>query len=213
MASKNANKNNTRKSDAALDDEAEMTSTNPAAAKEARLRAASQHTDATMGTGDPTTTKTPRPRIPAGAAPIDILGIHLGDNTLLQQRACLVVGQKPSDEAVEGLATRMSTLAKKVKDKAINLVRHSDNPDNVQVYTRIALDELLAKGELTSKGIQDRYAQVPYKPGTQRAQGNQIMQLFPALNVATKDGSTLRLNEDSTIVQAYRNARQAKTTA
>lgn len=153
---------------------------------------------------DPDAATTPRVKIAPGSTPSMVLAQHLGgDGAALYEQSRLVLGDKPNAHTAENTGGIINKLAKKVAEKAVNLLRHRASPDNVQVYTRIGMDLLLKKGELTSKGLTDKFLE-KYTPGTARAQANQIMNLFPALKVADKVGSTLTLNDDSVIVAEYK---------
>lgn len=149
----------------------------------------------------------PRIKVAPGSTPAQVLAAHLGSKEAVNDACRLVVGDKATDAQAESVGGVINKLAKKVAEKAVNLLRHKSSPDNVQVYTRIAMEKLVKDGELTSKGLVEHYLGRKYKDGTARAQANQIMQLFPALKVADKTGSTMTLNDDSVIVQAYRAAK------
>jgi hypothetical protein len=154
------------------------------------------------------TEKVARPRIPAGSKPSEVLALHITEPSALYEACKLTKNDEPSKSAFNAFAKTIDGLAKKVGEKAVNLIRHQSSPDNVQVYTRIGLDHLLDQGTMTSASLRGVYS-AKYKPGTCSAQSNQIMQLFPALGIASReDKSTLKLNRDSSIVAAYRKARK-----
>jgi hypothetical protein len=49
--------------------------------------------------------------------------------------------------------------------------------------------------------LKNKYLSRPYSPGTASAQSSQMMQLLPALQIATRVGNTLELNEDSPLLE------------
>lgn len=162
-------------------------------------------TEPTTSAGTTDAKRGPKTRIPPGSKPSAILRAHIADEPALFEAARLNKEDKPDGDTFKTTAGIIDNLAKKVGEKAVNLLRFRSQPDQVQVYTRMGLNQLVTQGEVTSKGFVDLFS-AKYKPGTARAQGSQLMQLFPALGVATKDGSTLKLNRSSVIVQAFRKA-------
>lgn len=127
----------------------------------------------------------------------------------LQKAAMLVVGDTASSSTVDTLFDRIDKLAKKVGEKAANLVRNRCNPARIQGYTRDGLNLLIDKGEVTSKDLFAGFMG-KYKEGTARSQANQLMSLFPALGIAERIGrSGLKLNPDSLIVADFKSAGSA----
>lgn len=171
--------------------------TTPKAAKKPKLD----------GDGNPITT-TPRPKIAAGSTPAQVLAAHITDPAMLGEHSRLLKSDKADDAGlIAATGGIINKLAKKVGEKAINLLRHRDNPTQVQVYTRMGLDQLAKEGTITSKGLVDMFS-TKYKPGTARAQANQLMHLFPALQVATVNSDkSLVANKDSVILTAYNKAK------
>ena len=187
----------------------------PQRAKPARASVATK-TEANDDTGTTEGTKRgPRVKIAPGSTPSQVLQAHMTDEKQLYG-ACVLDkadGDNPTKHTFNALAKRIDGLAKKVGEKAVNMIRNRSNPGGVQVYTRIALDHLIEQGKMTSASLRGVYAGRsayggPYKTGTQSAQANQIMQLFPALGIAerSEDKSTLTLNKGSAIVADYRKA-------
>lgn len=156
-------------------------------------------------------------RIPAGTSIAEALRLHLdGDEAKLFEASRLNLEDEPNEAAFNVLAGRLKGLAKKVGEKALNLLRHQSARDSVQVYTRIALDLLIQKGEFTAKELMKAYATAGdgYSPGTQAAQSNQIMQLFPALLIADRPSSDrLVLRDESVIVANFSKSTGSKQNA
>lgn len=151
--------------------------------------------------------KTPRPKIAPGSAPSAVLAAHITDEALLHTACVLSKGDTADAAQAKTVMGVIDKLAKKVAEKAVNLIRHRSNPSSIQVYTRIGMDMLLRDGVITSKGLVDKLQATKYTIGTARSQANQIMLLFPALQVATAtEKGTIALNKDSVIVRDYRNA-------
>ena len=147
---------------------------------------------------------TPRVRVPAGSKPSVVLALHVPDVEERHRAMRLTRDDAIGEETSLVTAGIIDKLAKKVGEKAVNLLRHRGQPEKVQVYTQIGLDLLIAEGVLTSKALTERFA-VKYKDGTCRAQGNQLMQLLPALQIV-KPGSvkgTLVPNKRSLILADY----------
>lgn len=149
--------------------------------------------------------RTPRVSRAAGAKPSDVLAQVL-DTAQLAQAACLVSGEVASEELTDSLMTTINGLAKKVGDKAVNLLRHNENPAKLQKYTVIGLNTLIAGGDATSRTFTDALMAAGYTIGTARSQANQLMSLLPALKVAEKNGRQLTLREDSVIREKFQAA-------
>lgn len=93
----------------------------------------------------------------------------------------------------------------KVKEKVTNLLHGVLTGGSISVYTAIALEELkkayLEERELSSHDIRKAYEAKGYKSGTVNAQAGQMMTLFPALKMATRDArSTLKPNPNSVLL-------------
>lgn len=154
-------------------------------------------------------------RIPNGTSIAGALRIYMEDDEKLFAVSRLNNDDEANETAFNVLGGRLKGLAKKVGEKALNLLRNQGSRDAVQVYTRIALDLLIQKGEFTSKDLMKAYATAGdgYSPGTQAAQSNQIMQLFPALLIADRDGSKLTLRDESVIVASFKKSTGTKANA
>lgn len=153
----------------------------------------------------PTTPATPRPRIIPGSTPSQVLAQHINDTEKLNAACVLEIGDEPSDANTAQLGGIMDKLAKKIGEKAVNLLRGRDNMASLQVYTRIGIEKLVANGTMTSKDLVDHYhsgaAGKSYSIGTARAQGNQLMTLLPAMKIANETSKgTLEVNPKSAIL-------------
>lgn len=150
---------------------------------------------------------TPRVKIAPGSTPSQVLAQHITDAEQLHAAAQLEVGDAATAENWAGVAGRIDALAKKIGEKAVNMLRNRKNPSAWQVYTKVGMEMLLENGTMTSAELTRHYNSTKYTIGTARAQCNQIMTLLPALRVAnvTSKG-TLEVNENSTIVRDYRAA-------
>jgi len=174
--------------------------------------------DAAQATGSKPTDRTrsastggSRVRIEPGSTPSQVLAAHITDRDALYNAAVLSRGDEPNKRTFDAMAQRLDGLAKKVAEKGVNLLRYRSEPEKVQVYTSMGLNALIEQGEATSKSLTDLFGR-KYKPGTARAQSNQLMSLFPALGIAERSGSTLKLSKDSMIVRDFKRA-STKTSA
>ena len=91
-------------------------------------------------------------------------------------------------------------IAKKVGEKAVNVVQALMTNRNLSVYTQVALRELVNSGSMSSGQLASVYqaTQKPnktetYSKGTANAQAQQMAALFPALGIAVKYGKALKL--------------------
>lgn len=190
------------------------------AAIDAEANAASAKTEAyAEQEGDPTPTasvtsitagkkkaaSTPRVSRAAGARASSVLVSKFEPDALLKA-AMLVSGDVEDESLVEALKDDVDKLAKKVGDKAVNLIRFQGDSKKLQGYTRIGLSKLIEDGEASSKQLTDHFVSAGYTIGTARSQANQLMTLFPALKVAHKSGRNLLLNADSTIAASFKAA-------
>lgn len=97
-----------------------------------------------------------------------------------------------------------AALAIKPADKAVNLFGWLKGKCDLSVYTHMALKHMIAQGgDATSKSLAAYYEARPLGKSTALAQTNQIMSLFPALGIAQRNGSALKINEKSEFVVAF----------
>lgn len=174
--------------------------TAPTTSKGRKTRAAKATND-----GEAPGTPTPRPRIIPGSTPSQVLAQHINDGEKLNAICVLEVGDQPSDANTTQVAGIMDNLAKKIGEKAVNLLRSRDNLANLQVYTRIGIEKLMKDGTMTSKALTDHYHSGAggknYSIGTARAQCNQLMTLLPAMKIATETSKgNLEVNQNSAIL-------------
>ncbi len=174
---------------------------------------ADQSADESDGTASATVTpisaaKRSRVSRAAGAKAFDVLKGAMNDDEL-QKAAMLVSGDADDPALVDALRDTVNGLAKKVGDKATNLLRHAGNPAKLQKFTSIGLNYLREKGSFSSKDLVDHYQTQGYTIGTARSQANQIMTLLPALKVAEKSGRVLTKREDSSLLASYEGALSA----
>lgn len=152
-------------------------------------------------TGEPEKVAAPKRQSLSGMLPSQALHTAMGDKVY---EHCIMTPKQKSMtadarklEIDEHLANVVDGLAKKVKEKAINVFLAVSGQANLSVYTQVALKLLKDKGEFSGTELKDRYLSRPYSPGTASAQSSQMMQLLPALHIATREGNKLVLNEDS----------------
>lgn len=151
------------------------------------------------------TTRAPRVSRAAGGKSSAVLASVMPAEALLKA-ACLVSGDVEDPALVDALKTNVDSLAKKVGDKAVNLLRNASDPRKLQNYTRLGLEFLIENGAASSKTLTDMLQAKGYTIGTARSQANQLMALLPALKVADRSGRNLALNADSTLVTQFTDA-------
>lgn len=127
------------------------------------------------------------------------LGDKADDFTVLVKKDA----DRDVSERREEVVELVDGLAKKVREKAVNLFDGAANGRKLSNYTRIALRELLEREEMSVMDLKRVYG-ADYSPGTSNSQAHQIMQLLPALKIARKDGKSLKVNEDSVLVDHLR---------
>lgn len=142
------------------------------------------------------------------AKPSEALKVRLGGIEAVQ--ATLI--HKPEDAKLDAdklselIAARMAEIdkaPKKVAEKLVNAYAHLTTGGSLSVYTELALELILTKGEITSKDIFDRYLARPWSEGTARSQSGQLMQVLPMMGIAKREGQKLTLNRDSVMAQIF----------
>ena len=104
------------------------------------------------------------------------------------------------------IAASIDGAAKKVQEKAVNIIAVGVKGGNLSNYTRIALDRLLKKGKVSSAELVETFVtDSGYTEGTARSQAGQMMQLFPMVGIASRDGKNLTLNKDSVLASALKS--------
>lgn len=158
--------------------------------------------------------KAPKPKARACGAtnPFDALIARLGGVDAVSSNVVLTLAdaEKSPEVLRDEFKDIVNDMAKKVGEKAVNLLAHLQGNAVLSVYTVIALEMLLKNGTLTSKELFDRYMKRPYSEGTSRSQSGQLMQLLPALKIANRVGKSLELNEDSVLAAALRSTIESK---
>lgn len=154
------------------------------------------------------TSRAPRVSRAAGAKASAVLSSVMDEPALLRV-ACLVNGDVEDVSTVDTLKSTVDNLAKKVGDKAVNLLRWQHDPKKLQGYTRLGVEHLLEHSTISSKSLTEHFQKSGYTIGTARSQANQLMSLLPALKVASKSGRELTVNADSTIVASFQSAAAA----
>jgi hypothetical protein len=98
-------------------------------------------------------------------------------------------------------------LAKKVREKLINLMDWAVKGSELSVYTAIAMKQLADTGTLTSAGLKNAYqtnAGKAYSEGTANAQAGQMFQLFTQVGIAKKADKGLVANETSVLLAKFK---------
>ncbi|EHJ2180778.1 TPA: hypothetical protein ACGTMW_003032 [Salmonella enterica] len=94
----------------------------------------------------------------------------------------------------------------KAKDKILNLLNWFNGGPEISIYTIIAMRHLIDAKTATSNSIKLALMSHPDKPyplSTASTQAGQMMAVFPATGVATREGGNLTLNEESPIVKKF----------
>jgi hypothetical protein len=111
-----------------------------------------------------------------------------------------------SDDTVDTATLINSINAKKVQEKAVNLIDARYAGKRLSVFTQIAVRTLKDAGKLTAKTLADLYQNVgsgkSYSPGTARSQAQQMTALLVHFGLASKSGSELVANDQSTFLKA-----------
>lgn len=133
---------------------------------------------------------------------------RLGGEENAKQFFCLDALIDTDKAAIEARMTStletIDTLAKKVKEKAVNTFAFVAGKTTLSVYTCYVLDLLNKDDDIETKDLVEVYLARPYSIGTARAQANQMLQLLPALQIAEKVGKCgLKLNPNSVIFAHY----------
>lgn len=144
-----------------------------------------------------------------GLKPSEALTRVVPEEELLKV-ALLTSLDNPDRENADAVLSKLDLLAKKVGQKAINVLRFADSPVRVEGYVRKGLDFLLSEADqgrsITCGGLYEVLRRAGYTEGTARSQSSQLNVLFPALKIVNQTGKDLAVNEDSVIVQRYVNA-------
>lgn len=146
----------------------------------------------------------------SGLAPSAALRTAFGekvyDYCITTQKQASMTAEQRKAAVDEFLENSLDTLAKKVKEKAINAFQSISGQAKLSVYTETAIQMLKDKKEFSCADLKTKYLARPYSPGTSSAQSSQMMMLLPALNIATRQGNKLVLVEDSPLFELLSNA-------
>lgn len=145
----------------------------------------------------------PKSRASGATTPFQALAQRLGGVKALESNIVLSTDDVERDlsELLAEFETTINGLAKKVGEKAVNLIAHLQGSATLSVYTVIAIEMLVKDGKLTQRDLVNRYLDRPYSLGTSRSQAGQMMQLLPALKIAKKTGrGELELDPNSVIM-------------
>lgn len=113
-------------------------------------------------------------------------------------------GKKKMSELVEERLVAIDKLPKKVGEKAVNLVSFVAGDATVSVYTRIAVELLVAKSGITTADLRVEYGRT-YSSGTSNAQSSQMFALLPFFKIANLEGKSLTINDESTLAAMFRS--------
>jgi len=153
--------------------------------------------------------KPPRETSMATSKKSDVIRERLGDNlagTLVLEMADAELSKTKLKNQQDKILDMIDGLAKKVGEKAVNLIAHLNGSAKLSAYSEIALKFLNASPEgIVAADLiahyQDQKANgvKSYSVGTARSQGHQMFQLLPALKIAEMTGKTMTVNPDSLI--------------
>jgi hypothetical protein len=93
--------------------------------------------------------------------------------------------------------------AKKVKEKAENLIATITHGKKLSRYTAVAVSELIANGRISGKSMTDRFQAEGLSVGTARAQAQQMTALFKLVGAVQPDAANPRelVVQDNQLVQ------------
>ena len=156
------------------------------------------------------TTEPKKPKSRAGGAvkPSEALKVRLGgieavQSTLIHSPEDAKLDAAELQAKIEERMAQIDSAPKKVGEKLVNAYAHLNGHAALSVYTELALEILLTKGECTSDDIFNRYLARPNSEGTSRSQSGQQMALLPLMGVAERSGKHLTLIKDSVIAMAF----------
>lgn len=117
-----------------------------------------------------------------------------------QENLLRILNNQPT---VIGTRGNEETVQKKVAEKVIILFTYFKNGGNLNKVMRIAFETIIKDGYIStgkSGNLFTNLMNAHYSEGTARAQSGQMLQMFPLLKIATKEGSKLIPNEQSLIL-------------
>ncbi len=170
----------------------------------------------------PTGKKAPKTKAPrtssvtpiTGLKPSEALTRSLPEEELLKV-AMLTFSDTADSENASSVLNSLDKLAKKVGQKAINVLRFADSPGRIEGYVQKGLSFLLSETEagreVTCGAMYQMLRNAGYTDGTARSQSSQLNVLFPALKIATLEGRVLKPNSTSTVLDRYTKASAASS--
>ncbi|PHM52322.1 hypothetical protein [Xenorhabdus hominickii] len=105
--------------------------------------------------------------------------------------------------------TMIEAIAKcplKAQDKALNIAQWALRSNELSVYTQLGIECLIKNGTATSESFRlymMSNPSNPYPTGTAGTQAGQLMAVFPAMGMATRDGRTVTLSPESPLVKLF----------
>lgn len=122
-------------------------------------------------------------------------------------KAALTFHEDEASVDPAAVLTAADAMAKKVGEKFVNTVINRERPASMSVFTRLAVQALTSEGSITSNELVDLYKNCAenkgagYGIGTARSQASQMVQLLPALRIATRVGKSLEVDKGSLILK------------
>ena len=130
----------------------------------------------------------------------DIIRNVIGANTITFSK-----GEELSTEDFDAALSRIDSLDKKSREKAVNLFSAYIAGKKASVYTMQAIAALRKSGTLSMKDLVATYqGEHNYKPGTAKRQAAEMFALFPVVGIAKREGvrgAPLTFNDQSAIVE------------
>lgn len=156
----------------------------------------------------PVIAKTPTPKVETtrSAKIISRLGAEVDDYTLLTPDWASL----SEEERLKKFGAIIDSMAQYVGDKAVNLFAFLKTGGGLNVVTARAFEVFLRDGMLTGGdegNIIKNLLTKPYSIGTARSQGNQMLQLFTALEIGKRGGrGIVTVNEESVLLERIKTA-------
>ncbi|MCG5512803.1 hypothetical protein [Ectothiorhodospira shaposhnikovii] len=134
----------------------------------------------------------------------DKLGAKLGEVVILEVTDAMLPPAVLKERQDELLAN-IDKMAKKVGEKAVNLLSHINGTAKLSAYTDIAIAYLAKHGSMTTNDLishltsGDHSYRKPYSIGTARSQTHQMFALLPQFKIGVMEGKTMKVNPNSVI--------------
>ncbi|CAB4121816.1 hypothetical protein UFOVP26_31 [uncultured Caudovirales phage] len=136
------------------------------------------------------------------------LGDKVGDFLILEMSDATLDADTLKARQEEILSDIDTKLAKKVGEKAAQLLDWYSKGGKLNEIMRRAFTVLVTENELTSgdKGnLQQDLLAKPYSLGTARSQANQVFMLFPFFKITVKEKGRMIMNPDSVMLAKARS--------